>query len=225
MTTRGATRGAAVPALLVVLFCAEKARAAEPPIFQPGDRSTSPLPNEIHGSDERPADGVYGRFDAAFDLGLHGGAELRDDGAAGAALVSLHYLFMAGVYAAYTDALGGSSLESTRTASFGVDLRPAFLPRWSKAWEEGPSLVDLTVDAISVGVGVYFREPRDHAFGDRRGLEVSLGFGVPLGGHAEGPWVGARGLLRWDDPSRNSGEAAHAAGLVTLAWHFGLGKR
>jgi len=217
-------RGASGPALVLTLLVATPARAEEPPLFLPDDRTTSRLPDEMSHSDQSRTDGVYGRFDHPWDLGLEGGAELGGAGAAGAVLLSLHYLFMAGGYVAYSDALGQASLPSSRTVSFGVDLRPAFIPRWTKGMQEGPAFVDLILDSISLGLGAYFREPRERPFGDRRGLELSLGFGVPLAGMAEGPWLGARGILRWDDPSEKSGEMAHALGLFTLGWHFAFGR-
>lgn len=217
-------RGASGPALVLALFVATPARAEEPPLFLPGDRTTSRLPDEMRHSDQTRTDGVYGRFDHPFDLGLEGGAELAGAGTAGAVLVSLHYLFMAGGYVAYSDALGQASLPSSRTTSFGVDLRPAFIPRWSEGMQEGPGLVDLTIDSISLGLGAYFREPRERPFGDRRGLELSLGFGVPLAGMAAGPWLGARGILQWDDPGEKSSERARALGLITFGWHFALGR-
>jgi hypothetical protein len=211
-------------AVLLVLFMATPVPAEEPPLFLPGDRTTSRLPGDMSHSHQSRADGVYGRFDHPFDLGLEGGAELGNAGAAGALLASLHYLFMAGIYVGYSDALGQGSLPSSRTVSLGVDLRPAFIPRWSEGMQEGPSFVDLTVDSISLGLGAYFREPRERPFGDRRGLELSLGLGVPLVGTAEGPWLGARGILRWDDPSEKSSEMARALGLLTFGWHFALGR-
>jgi hypothetical protein len=216
-------RGALGLSVVLALLGTKTARAEEPPLFLPGDRTTSRLPGEMTHLDQSRTDGVYGRFEHPFDLGLDGGAELGDAGAAGALLVSLHYLYMAGIYVAYSDALGQGSLPSSRSVSFGVDLRPAFIPRWTKGMQEGPGFVDLTVDSISLGLGAYFREPRERPFGDRRGLELSLGFGVPLVGIAEGPWLGARGVLRWDDPSEKSSEAARAAALLTFGWHFGLG--
>ena len=220
MTPKGALGRAAVAALLGTVTV----HAEEPPLFLPGDRKTSTLPGEMRRSDDITADGVYGRFDGLLDLGLQAGLELRDEGTAGATLVSLHYLFMAGIYASYTDALGSAALESTRTASLGVDVRPAFIPRWSEGMQGGPSVLDLTIDSISLGLGAYFGQPRDRSFGDSRGLELSLGFGVPLAGSAEGPWLGARGILRWVDPTEKSRETARAAGLVTVGWHFTVGK-
>src|SRR4051794_11564921 len=103
--------------------------------WDPGRVTTSPVTDEVHGRDARvDADGAYGRFDGFLDFGLNAGAEIGDGGAAGALLGTLHYFSTAGVYIGYSDALG-SSFDSTRTLSFGVDLRPAFLPRWSKDLE------------------------------------------------------------------------------------------
>jgi hypothetical protein len=208
---------------IAAVFSAVSVHAEEPPLFLPGDRTTSSLPGDMQGADGMRTDGVYGRFDGLFDLGVAAGLEQRD-GPAAAALVTLHYLFMAGIYASYTDGLGGDGLASSRTGSLGVDVRPAFIPRWSAAMQEGPSFLDLALDSISIGMGAYLRQPDGRSFGDRRGFELSLGFGAPLAGTATGPWLGARGLLRWDDPAEKAREAARAAALVTLGWHFAVGK-
>jgi len=209
-------------AVLATVLSAISAHAEEPPLFLPGDRTTSSLPGEMRASDEMRTDGVYGRFDGLFDLGVAAGLEQRD-GPAAAALVTLHYLFMAGTYASYTDGLGGDGLASSRTGSLGVDVRPAFIPRWSAAMQDGPSVLDLAIDSISIGMGAFLRQPDGRSFGHRKGFELSLGFGVPLAGTATGPWLGARGLLRWDDPIEKARESARAAGLVTLGWHFAVG--
>lgn len=192
--------------------------------WEPGRRTTSPLPNEVRADAVEPSDsdGVYGRFEAPFDLALHAGAEIDGHGAAGAARASLHYFFMAGVYAGYADAFGSDALAGSRILSFGVDVRPAFIPRWSKNMEQGGRFADLTLDSISLGLGAYLRSPRSGSLGDDRGFELSLGFALPLTATAFGPWIGARGLLRWDDP-RGSDGAARASALVTLEWHFPVG--
>src|ERR1700704_800714 len=95
------------------------ARAGEPPLFLPGDRTTSRVDGEMKHADESRTDGVYGRFAGLYDLGIEGGAEFQSGGTAGALRASLHYLFMAGIYAEYSDAFGQASLESSRTVSFG----------------------------------------------------------------------------------------------------------
>lgn len=210
---------------LVALACAASsciagnARAESEP-WEPGHRTTSHLPAEIDADRAAGAgDGVYGRFDGLLDLGLEAGA-LFDGGApSGAVLASLHYMFMAGFYVGYSDAFAKD--ESTRRAvSFGVDVRPAFIPRWSNNLQLGNGFTDLVIDSISLGVGAYFRTPRGGSFGDRRGLDVSLGFGVPLVGQVDGPWLGVRGYLRWDDPTAQHAPGAEALGLATLGWHF-----
>lgn len=213
-------------ALVMGPLCAVAHAEAPDRVIQwdPGRRTTSPVAGELGDRTETGgADGVYGRFDGLLDVGLHAGAELGGDAAAGAVRASVHYFSMAGIYAAYADALGQGSAGSARTLGFGVDLRPAFVPRWSKGMQGTSGLLDLTVDSISLALGGYFREPAGQAFGERRGLELSLGFGVPLVGTAEGPWIGARGSLRWDDPGGAHAEAARATALVTLGWHWLVG--
>ncbi|HVU03321.1 MAG TPA: hypothetical protein VHE30_16290 [Polyangiaceae bacterium] len=219
MTARARLFGAAV-SLAAIAVPRVLAAAEEPARWDPGRETTSRLPGEVKGDDVTD-DGVYGRFDGLFDLGVDAGAEIADGGPSGALRASLHYAFMAGVYAGYTDSFGGSS-KSERALALGVDLRPAFIPRWSKGWENGPSVLDLAVDSISLGVGAYFREPRGQSFGDRRGCELSLGFGVPLTGRATSFWLGARGFLRWDDPGTNTASTAMPAALFTLAYHAAL---
>jgi hypothetical protein len=191
--------------------------------WDPGNPTTSRVGGEVQADDvESGSDGVYGRFEHPFDLGIHGGAEFLEEGAAGAARATLHYYFMPGIYAGYTDAFGGDALGGSRLVSFGVDIRPAFVPRWSKNMEQGTGFLDLTVDSISLGLGCYFRTPRDGSFGERRGFELSLGFGLPLVGKAAGPWIGARSLFRWEDLGA-SGSTANLSLLATLGWQFPFG--
>jgi hypothetical protein len=210
----------ALTAIVVASPRPASAEAAGAPRWDPGHRTTSRLADEARASSTpSTGDGVYGRFDGLFDLGLHAGAEIGD-GAAGAVRASIHYFSMAGVYVGYADTLGNPEPRSRRSLSFGVDLRPAFVPRWSKDMEAGPSVLDLSIDSISLGLGVYLREPVGAPFGDRRGLELSLGAGLPLAGRADGPWLGARGNLRWDDPASAAGEPARATLLATLGWHW-----
>ncbi|HEX4341688.1 MAG TPA: hypothetical protein VH062_37520 [Polyangiaceae bacterium] len=189
-----------------------------------GHRTTSPLPNEIDANKVTSGgDGVYGRFDGLFDVGIEAGASFDASAPSGAALASLHYMFMAGAYVGYEDSFGGASADSRRTLSVGVDVRPAFIPRWSNDLQAGNSFTDLVIDSISVGMGAYFRAPPGGSLGDRRGLELLVGVGVPLLGVVEGPWLGARGYLRWDDPGGRDAPAAEAVGLATLGWHFMVG--
>ena len=189
-----------------------------------GRRTTSRLPTEVSAdAASSEGDGVYGRFDGLFDVGLDLGAAFDSSATSGAALASVHYMYTAGIYVGYADAFGGDAAARARTISLGVDMRPAFIPRWSNNLQLGGSLADLVIDSISLGVGAYFAQPQGASFGDRQGLEVSLGLGIPLMGQVDGPWLGARGYLRWDDPVSASAPAAEFVALTTLGFHFMVG--
>ncbi|MBN1609670.1 MAG: hypothetical protein JW940_23760 [Polyangiaceae bacterium] len=167
------------------------------------------------GAEREQTDGVYGRFDGDLDLGVALGGELEKDAARAAARFSAHYFCTAGVYASYRDALSRDDPDA-RLVSFGVDLRPLFIPRWSLGWENGPALLDLVLDSASLSLGAYFGSaaPETHA---PRGLELGLGFGVPLSARASGPWLGARGLGRWPEPMLGGHELS---ALATLGWQW-----
>jgi len=207
-------------ALCAVLVTAGAEAESESARWEPGERTTSRVDGEISAS-EKPArtDGAYGRLDSDLDLGFGLGAEVSDDAPRGALRMSLHYFSTFGITLSYADALGASNAEHQRVASFGVDLKPAFLPRWASDMEQGPATLDLLLDSISLGVGVFFAEPAGAELGDERGLELSGGLGLPLAAHAAGPWLEARGVFRWRDPGQPTGERADAAVLAVLSWH------
>jgi hypothetical protein len=158
-------------------------------------------------------DGVYGRFLGDLELGLGLGADL-DSPTRGTIRGALHYYSMAGVYVGYGDAFGATGDGNQRLLGFGVDLRPAFIPRWARNMQQGPAFVDLFIDSIGVGVGAFWAEPPAGDFGSARGFETSLGAGLPLFATAPGPWLEAHGTLRWQ-----AGEAAEPSLLVLLSWH------
>ncbi len=193
--------------------------AEDVPEWSPGNDTTSRLPGEVQADDVALGhdDGVYGRLDGAFDLGLSAGAEFGTDSPAGNARASLHYYSMAGVYAAYVDAFRDEH-PTSRLVSLGIDLRPLFVPRWAKSWEAGPGTLDLVIDSLSLSLGAFFASRRGSALGEARGLDLSLGFGVPLTGRAAGPWVRTRGNLRWNEPA----DRALATLLVALGWDWVL---
>lgn len=201
-----------------------RAEGTAPPHWEPGRRTTSRLPTEVSAdAGSGTGDGVYGRFDGLFDVGLNLGAAFDSSAPSGAVLASVHYMYMAGVYVGYADAFGANEASRQRTVSLGVDMRPAFIPRWSNNLQIGTSLTDLIIDSISFGVGAYFAQPQSASLGDRKGLELSLGVGIPLMGRVDGAWLGARGYLRWDDPVSADAPAAEAVGLATLGFHFMVG--
>ena len=163
-------------------------------------------------------DGVYGRFEGDLELGLGFGAELAAGGVRAASRLSAHYYSMIGAYVTYRDALYLDAAPE-RTLGVGTDLRPMFIPRWSEDLQRGPAWLDLTVDSLSLGLGAFWEDAADGAFGTRRGFEASLGLAVPLFGTARGLWVAARGGLRWPEGPGEPGPTAVTALTLTLEWH------
>ena len=155
-------------------------------------------------------DGVYDRFDGDLDLGLALGAEFGSAGQVAPTLRgTAHYFSIAGLYASTRVHAGIKSAPSL--FGLGVDLRPLFVPRWAKGLETGPGFLDLTLDSLSLSLGAFWAEPRGAG---STGLDAELGFGVPLWATARGPWLEARGALRYPDFRDREG-----ALIVALAWH------
>lgn len=173
------------------------------------------LGSQVQPLDTR-ADGDYGRMASDWTMSVTGQLELAPGGPAGSVRAAAHYCWMAGVYAGASAPSGFPN--SGGTYGLGVDLRPAFLPRWSLDLEHGPSYLDLWLDSFSLGLGAYWQTPEHDAFARERGFEASLGFGFPLQGHAHGLWFDARGLVRLPDAPRD----ADWGGQLGLGWHWGL---
>ncbi|MEN9579521.1 MAG: hypothetical protein RJA70_2530 [Pseudomonadota bacterium] len=183
-------------------------------LFSAPREARAELPSQVSPL-ETQADGVYGRFSGDLDLGLGAGLRLSNAPAQLATRLSFHYFSMAGVSLSYADNLA-SSRGNRHSFAAGIDLRPLFLPRWSLDLERGPAILDLTVDSVSLGLGAYWAAPAKEAFGWARGLEISLGVGVPLFGHAEGLWLDFRGA--WLIPDEVTRDPA-ATLTFALAWH------
>jgi hypothetical protein len=210
MNARHAARFLA--AALLVLSSAGSA-LAERPEWRPGERITSPVRGEVVPRDEfSEHDGVYGRFDGDLTLTLGLGAEFQE-GAHGAALARALYYHTAALTVSYSDSLGGE-LAVRRAGSLGVELRPLFIPRWALDLELGCPLVDLTLDSLALGAGLFVAK-RAEPDETRTGLELSLGLGVPLFAKAEGLWLEARGFVR---PALDEGGGV----LVALSFYQGV---
>lgn len=159
------------------------------------------------------ADGVYDRFDGDLDLGLALGAELGSAGRVAPALrASAHYFSIAGIYLSGRIKTGEASTPSLFGA--GLDLRPLFVPRWAKGYETGPDLLDLTLDSISLSLGAFWSERASQSADSDKGFDAQLGFGLPLLASASGPWLEARGALRFPDAARRE-----EALIIALSWH------
>jgi hypothetical protein len=165
------------------------------------------------GTARSSGDGVYGRFDGDLDLGLSLGAEFGSAGHAAPALRgSAHYFSVAGVYASGRIKAGDESAPSL--FGLGVELRPLFMPRWAKGYETGPALLDLMLDSLCVSLGAFWAQRAAPALEPNRGFDAQLGFGVPLLATAVGPWLEARGALRYPD-----GADREEALILALSWH------
>jgi hypothetical protein len=93
------------------------------------------------------------------------------------------------------------------------------LGRWASALERGPAWLDLFVDSLALGMGLYGAWPQSGAdITPHHGLELSLGVALPLVAQASAPFVALRAALRWPladaDPNAMAGGTA---GLLTLS--------
>ncbi len=169
-------------------------------------------------------DGVYGRFDGDLELRAHAGAAFAKGGPALAAGLSALYLSTAGIYAHYTDALGGEAPLVKRSFAAGVHLAPLFLARYAVNGERGGAYSDLLLDSFAFELGAFWAEPRAGRFSADPGLELALGVDVPLLPRATGPFLALRGALRWrasDFAAGAKGDLADRGALLslTLGWH------
>jgi hypothetical protein len=165
----------------------------------------------------------YGRIDGDVSVVVGAGAVVAPRGPRLEGEVRLRYLDSAGVFAAYEDGLGGSA-EPVRLLVSGLELRPLFLLRWLRGMELRRARLDLALDSIGIELGAVLMQPADGDFGSRAGLEVGLGFELPVFADATGPWVGVRGGLRWSNEALANGAAESADErsaylAITLAWH------
>ena len=193
------------------------ALAGEPNENAFGSKTTSDVRSQVSApSDPHAGDGAYGRLDGDIDLALGVGPSF-DFASADAALGvrgSVHWFTVAGIYGLYQEALPETA-RLERRVGFGVDLKPLFLVRWPLGLERGPALLDLTLDSLSLGLGMTFGDERAEPFGSRHGFETSLGFGIPLMLEASGPWLEVRaGAVL---PNSLGSEASV---MALFSWHF-----
>jgi hypothetical protein len=105
-----------------------------------------------------------------------------------------------------------------RVAALGIDVRPLFLPRFALDLQQGPALLDLTLDSLSLSAGAYVAQPEGAAFADEHGFDLGLGFGVPLCGEARGLWLEARAERRFADRGAHAWLLTFALAYHTLIW-------
>jgi hypothetical protein len=158
-----------------------------------------------------PVDPSYGRVEG--DVTVAPGIGLAA-GARGASLVGelrIRYLETAGVFAMYEDgSVVGSPAEPRRSLALGTEVRPLFLARYLQDLELRRAWIDLIVDSLGLDLGAVFAQPAGESFGESPGLQVGLGFGVPLAIRACGPWVGVRAGIRWSEDALTTGRVRGA---------------
>lgn len=138
------------------------------------------------------ADGVYHRFDGDLALRLFAGPhlDLENQSTRLALGAESHFFWSVGLYANYEERLTHESQASlVRAAALGVSLRPLFLLRFKENLEQGPALLDLTLDSLSLGFGAFTGQPERGSLGDSTGGELWLELGVPLTERANSAWV------------------------------------
>lgn len=201
----------------LVLFALAAEPAEGTPAF--GRKTTSDVTGLDPDGNRHEGDGAYGRFDGDLELGLGIGPNVafsNGDFAVGGR-ISAHWFSVAGLYLYYAESIGDEAVLRRRFAA-GLDLKPLFLLRWAKGLETGPPFLDLTIDSLSLGLGVLTSAPSDPLASHRSGFEMSLGFGLPLTGRAPGPWLEFRaGLVL---PKNEPGDAS---AMALFSWHFMLG--
>lgn len=211
---RVASRAVSHGAVGLVLLLAPSLRADEAPGAPSGDEVLA-------------GDGVYGRFDGDLHLALEAGVAASFPGEAVAGRLGALHLHTVEAWGQYEDSLGAGGQPIARAVSFGVALRPLFLPRFSEDLERGPAWLDLLVDSLSLGIGVYgAARPEDRCEHPRArcwlwGLQLATGLELPLLGRADGPFLALRGALRWPEAPAEAGPHDDAAPTGQLGLSLG----
>ena len=157
--------------------------------------------------------GGYGRFQGDVGLSLEAGLSESFGGESLALRGSVFYLSTVGLVAQYNDSLGLHEQSLQRSFMGGVELRPLFMGRFAQNMEYGPAHLDLLLDSIGIGLGLY----RQWALPDH-GMEVSLGLELPFLPQANAPFVALRGAMRWSLQARTATVDPPApTGMLTLS--------
>jgi hypothetical protein len=174
------------------------------------------------------SDGAYGRLEGDVLVTAGVGAALAQGGPSFAARGSALYLDTGGVYVLYTDAFGAGGPAVARSVACGLSLKPLFLARYASNLERGPARLDLLIDSIGIDLGTFWHAPAGMGLMSRPGLEIGLGVDVPILGRATGPYIEARGALRWREEDLDGHAKAPilsrgALLSIAIAWHHVIG--
>lgn len=179
-----------------------------------------------------PTDGAYGRFGGDLGLSLEAGVSEAigaepHRGEALALRAGALYVQTVGLAVQYDEGLGVDALPMRRAVAGTVELRPLFWGRFTENLEQGPAVLDLWLDSLALSVGIFGAWPQ-RRFCDGLaeapvsrcpdyGMQLGLGFELPLIGDASAPFIGLRSALRWSLRERSAAfESPPVSGLLTL---------
>ncbi len=171
-----------------------------------------------------PEDGGYGRLEGDLGLSVETGVSETFVGESIMTRAGVSYLSSIALVGQYNDTfeLGVQSLH--RSLLVAVEVRPLFLGRWAKDMQRGPAYLDLFVDSLALGLGLYrswLRPghcPPNSAVCRDDGMELSLGLDMSLLPQADTPFIALRGALRWSLQDRSASlDAPPIQGMVSLS--------
>jgi hypothetical protein len=162
------------------------------------------------------ADGAYGRIQGDVALQLEAGSGFDDRHPPLLGHVTARYLQTAGVYTTWILHPRHAS-ERPSTASFGLELRPLFLPRFLENRQAGPAVFDMLVDSLSLRLGTVTASKGPFS-SPSPGFESGLALGIPVTSRAEGPWLGTSAALRWPHHAIGGHGDPSLLWTITLGW-------
>ena len=147
-----------------------------------------------HAGDAK--DGAHGRVDGDMAVEIGAGGDFGPRAPRAVFDLRFRYLSMAGVFGAY---------EWERALATGIELRPLFLAKWFTGRYSGNAYLDLALDSIGLELGAAFLQPNGRHLESKPGLQVGLGFEIPVFPNATGPFVALHGGVRWSEQALSAG--------------------
>jgi len=174
---------------------------------------------------KKPPDPMLGRIDGDLSLGAALGATFAPRSPRLTLDVRARYLSTAGAFVTYEDATSFSlSSAPSRVVSFGVEMRPLFLPRVFTGRDFGGNRLDLFVDSFAFELGVAFLERPGSAMTTTPAAKLGIGMEFPLFSKASGLFISAHGGALVSGQALSSAPVKDANdrslyGFVGIAWH------
>ena len=147
----------------------------------------------------------------------------------------ISYLSSIAIVSQYNEGFG-TDQPLRRSVMGGVEVRPLFMGRWARDMQHGPPHLDLFVDSLALGLGLYRSwlqgplctatsgaPPLPSAPGGCRddGMELSASLDVSLLPQANTPFIALRGALRWSMLDRSAiYDVPTPSGMLTLSFGY-----